>query len=172
MNQINTPIKPKVSVVICAYNAAHCISGILLSLQKQTIPQSQFEVLIINDGSTDNTVNVVQQAQNTNIRIVNKTHTGLSATRNTGINNATAPIVAIIDADCAASPHWIEEIIKETKHHDIVTGNTTIPKSTFFGDCISGLGYPGGGHLGSPAVTVHSSKTKFLLWAHLILHSQ
>jgi glycosyltransferase involved in cell wall biosynthesis len=141
MNQTNIqkqPIdKPKVSVVICAYNAAHCISGILSSLEKQTTPQENFEVLVVNDGSTDNTIDIVKQAQNTNTRIVNKAHTGLSATRNAGIYNAQAEIIAIIDADCAASPQWIEEIIKETKNHDIVTGNTTIPKSTFLGDCIS-----------------------------------
>ncbi|HLC74852.1 MAG TPA: glycosyltransferase [Candidatus Nanoarchaeia archaeon] len=136
--------KPTVSVVICAYNAASCIQGILDSLKKQTF--TDFEVVVVNDGSTDATAAV---AAASGARVLNMPHQGLSATRNAGIENAHADIVAIIDADCAAEPQWIEEIVTSIKSGvTVVTGNTTIPHSTFLGDCISGLGYPGGGHLG------------------------
>jgi len=134
----------KISVVICAYNAAHWISGILTSLKKQTF--TDFEVVVVNDGSTDSTAQVAQAA---GARVINRPHEGLSSTRNAGINNAKADIVAIIDADCYADKNWLDEIYKEiSKGETVVTGNTKIPKSTFLGDCISGLGYPGGGHLG------------------------
>lgn len=134
----------KISVVICAYNAAHCIQGILSSLKRQTF--KDFEVVVVNDGSTDNTKQIAQAA---GARVINRPHEGLSATRNTGIDNARADIVAIIDADCYADRNWLAEIDKEISNGEtVVTGNTKIPKSTFLGDCISGLGYPGGGHLG------------------------
>src|SRR3989344_1355452 len=99
--------KPKVSVIICAYNAAKCINGILESLKHQTV--KDFEVVVVNDGSTDNTAEI---AAYSGARVINAPHQGLSATRNIGINNAHADIVAIIDADCRATENWIEEIIK------------------------------------------------------------
>src|SRR3989344_8759272 len=135
---------PKVSVVICAYNAAGCIQGILDSLKKQTY--TDFEVIVVNDGSTDITDQITE---NSGATVVNMPHQGLSSTRNVGIRAAHADIVAIIDADCAAEPEWIAEIVKVIDSGEkVVTGNTIIPGSTFLGDCISGLGYPGGGHLG------------------------
>lgn len=136
--------KPVISVVICAYNAADCIQGILESLRHQHF--TDFEVVVVNDGSTDSTADSARRA---GARVIDIEHRGLSAARNTGIRNARADIVAIIDADCYASPQWLEEIHKElSRGEEVVTGNTRIPRSTFLGDCISGLGYPGGGHLG------------------------
>ena len=144
-NKMKTDSKPEVSVVICAYNAARCINGILTSLKHQTF--KDFEVVVVNDGSTDNTAAI---AEASGARVINAPHQGLSATRNVGINNAHADIVAIIDADCIATENWIEEIAKTVgkDKESVVTGNTKIPNSTFLGNCISGLGYPGGGHLG------------------------
>jgi len=136
---------PKISVVICAWNAAKCIEGILFSLSKQEF--TDFEIVVANDGSTDNTAEI---ARSYGARVIDMKHQGLSAARNVGINNSKAKIVAIIDADCYASSSWLKEIYKEINGNGekVITGNTQIPKSTFLGDCISGLGYPGGGHLG------------------------
>lgn len=136
--------KPAISVVICAYNAAGCIEGILKSLQVQTF--KDFEIVVANDGSTDATAEI---ARKFNARVIDMEHQGLSAARNVGINNSQADVIAIIDADCYATPQWLAEIHREIqKGNTVITGNTQIPKSTFLGDCISGLGYPGGGHLG------------------------
>src|SRR3989338_1913607 len=85
---------PSISVVICAYNAAHCIGGILHSLQQQTF--TNFEIVVVNDGSTDATSSVAARA---GAQVVDMPHQGLSAARNVGITSAKAPIVAIIDAD-------------------------------------------------------------------------
>jgi len=136
--------KPKISVVICAYNAAHCIQGIFNSLKLQTF--NDFEIVVANDGSIDETEQI---SLANGAHVFNMPHQGLSAARNVGINNSLADIVAIIDADCYARYNWLEEIYAEINAGEaIVTGNTKIPKSTFLGDCISGLGYPGGAHLG------------------------
>lgn len=136
-------------MVICAYNAASCISGILTSLQHQTF--KNFEIVVANDGSTDATPEIARSFGTTGMKVtvVDMLHQGLSAARNVGITNSRAPYVAIIDADCVATPSWLEEAYRVLEEGDIVvTGNTKIPQSTFLGDCISGLGYPGGGHLG------------------------
>lgn len=135
---------PKVSVVICAYNAEDCIQGIFDSLKKQTF--RDFEIVVANDGSTDNTAKI---ANANGVKVISMKHEGLSAARNVGINNSKAEIIAIIDADCYAEENWVEEIYSTISSGEtVVTGNTKIPQSTFLGDCISGLGYPGGGHLG------------------------
>lgn len=150
-------IFPKISVVICAYNVSNLINNILTSLQQQTF--QNYEVIIVNDGSTDDTSQAAKSSaerlglnkqDQSKVRVFDLPHQGLSATRNSGINAAQADIVAIIDADCHAQHQWLEEIYQEieTKGETVVTGNTKIPQSTFLGDCISGLGYPGGGHLG------------------------
>jgi O-antigen biosynthesis protein len=136
--------KPKVSVVICAWNAGNCIANVLKSLKSQTF--KDFEIVVSDDGSTDNTAEV---SKSYGARVISKHHQGLSAARNVGIQNSRANIVAIIDADCHATSKWVEEIYNTISQGEIiVTGNTKIPKSTFLGDCISALGYPGGGHLG------------------------
>jgi len=143
---------PKISIVICAFNVSKLIKSILNSLKQQTF--QDFEVVIVNDGSTDDTSKVANEFGVSvgmgGVRVLDMPHQGLSATRNTGINNARADIVAIIDADCHATENWLQEIYKEIEQNgeSVVTGNTKIPKSTFLGDCISGLGYPGGAHLG------------------------
>ena len=143
---------PKISIVICAYNVSKLINNILNSLKQQTF--QDFEVVIVNDGSTDDTSKVANESGvgvgMYGVRVIDMPHQGLSATRNTGINCAKSNIVAIIDADCHATENWLEEIYTEIEQNDetVVTGNTKIPKSTFLGDCISGLGYPGGAHLG------------------------
>jgi O-antigen biosynthesis protein len=136
--------KPKISVVICAWNAADCIEGILKSLQKQTF--KDFEIVVANDGSTDNTKEI---AISYGARVIDMEHQGLSAARNVGINASLADIVSIIDADCYASQDWLATIFHEISNGEtVVTGDTKIPLSTFLGDCISGLGYPGGAHMG------------------------
>ncbi|MBT6774424.1 glycosyltransferase [Candidatus Woesearchaeota archaeon] len=143
---------PKISIVICAFNVSKLIKSILNSLKQQTF--QDFEVVIVNDGSTDDTSKVANEFGVSvgmgGVRVLDMPHQGLSATRNTGINNARADIVAIIDADCHATENWLQEIYKKIEQNGetVVTGNTKIPKSTFLGDCISGLGYPGGAHLG------------------------
>jgi O-antigen biosynthesis protein len=133
-----------ISVVICAYNVSHLLNNILDSLRQQTF--QDFEVIVVNDGSSDDTSQIARKG---GAIVIDREHEGLSATRNAGINAATAEIVAIIDADCHAEPNWLEEIYREISSGEtVVTGNTKIPKSNFLGDCISGLGYPGGAHLG------------------------
>ena len=135
---------PAVSVVICAYNVSTLINTILESMKKQTF--TDFEVVVVNDGSSDDTSALAKQG---GARVLDIEHQGLSAARNAGINAARADIVAIIDADCHATETWVQEIYDMLQSGEtVVTGDTQIPHSTFLGDCISGLGYPGGGQLG------------------------
>ena len=90
---------PTVSVVIPAYNYAHFVGEAIESVLAQTY--EDFEVLVIDDGSTDNTREVVQAYvdKDNRVRYVYKDNAGLSAARNTGIEIATGAYIAFLDAD-------------------------------------------------------------------------
>ncbi|AFZ01811.1 glycosyltransferase family 2 protein [Calothrix sp. PCC 6303] len=90
---------PRISVVIPAYNAAQFLPAAITSVQHQTF--SDWELLIINDGSTDDTVEVVRQYEqrDTRIHLINQVNQGVSAARNQGVENSQGQIIAFLDAD-------------------------------------------------------------------------
>lgn len=103
---------PKVSVVIPAYNAMTYLPDTLNSVLKQTF--SDFEVLIIDDGSTDYIQTwVAQNVTEPRIRLIAQANQGLSAARNTGIANAQGEYVAFLDADDL----WESTKLEKQVHH-------------------------------------------------------
>jgi len=97
------PAPPKISVVICAYNAERTMRACLESLR--TLRYPQYEVIVVNDGSTDRTLEIAQQFPEA--RIISQENKGLSAARNVGIDAATGDIVAFTDSDCVVDPDWL-----------------------------------------------------------------
>lgn len=98
---------PKVSVVIPAYNAMTYLPNTLHSVLQQTF--SDFEVLIIDDGSTDHIQAwVAQNITDPRVRLIAQANQGLSAARNTGIANAQGEYVAFLDADDLWKPTKLE----------------------------------------------------------------
>jgi len=100
-----------VSVIIPAYNAAATIDETLRSVRSQT--HRTLEILVIDDGSTDETADVVcaQAAQDSRIRLVRQENRGVAVARNRGIEEATAELVAFVDADDLWAPEKIEKQI-------------------------------------------------------------
>ena len=91
--------KPKVSVIVPAYNVSKYIPEALASLEKQTF--SDFEVLVVDDGSTDDTAAVVQKfcQRDTRFNLLQKPNGGLSSARNYGIRHAKGEYIALLDGD-------------------------------------------------------------------------
>ena len=100
----------KFSVIVCTYNYAHLLPNALRSLAAQTFPD--FELLIVDDGSTDNTEEVVRQFRNQFRQYIylQKPHTGLADSRNFGIRAATGSHIAYLDADDLWSPNYLETV--------------------------------------------------------------
>jgi glycosyltransferase involved in cell wall biosynthesis len=92
---------PRVSVVVCAHNEAATIEECLGSLAASDYPD--LEVLLCDDGSTDGTPELAERFP---CRIIRLEHGGLSAARNTGIEQATGEIVAFLDADATCHSEW------------------------------------------------------------------
>ncbi len=93
---------PKVSVVICAYNAASTIEDNLESLTRLNYPD--YEVIVVNDGSRDATAEIAARYP---FKLINVSNGGLSAARNLGWRAATGEIVAYTDADTRVDPDWL-----------------------------------------------------------------
>ena len=93
----------KISVVIPAYNAAHFLPRSLASVFAQTLLPD--EVIVVDDGSTDNTAAV---AAALGAKVIKRQNGGLSAARNTGIQNASSEWIALLDADDMWAPKKLE----------------------------------------------------------------
>ena len=101
---------PFFSVIIPLYNKEDFIEDTLESVLNQTF--TDYEVVIINDGSTDNSLNIVKRITKKlkNIFIINQENKGLSATRNKGISISKGDIIALLDADDVWHKSFLNEI--------------------------------------------------------------
>lgn len=135
-----------ISIVVPVYNYATHLKKTLLSLKQQSI--TDFELIVVDDGSTDNSAEVAKNF--TDKVIKNRKNCGPAISRNKAIKLAKRNIIAFIDSDCIADQDWIKNILEALKDTEVdaIMGNTKIPKSTFIGDSISELGFPGGANAG------------------------
>lgn len=99
-------MSPTISIIIPAYNAAATILETLDSVFQQTF--SDFEVLVINDGSTDQTLDLLQTIEDKRLQIFDYENRGVSVARNRGISYARGEFIAFLDADDLWSPDKLE----------------------------------------------------------------
>lgn len=105
--------KPKVSVVVCCYNAEKYLPKCLNALKAQTYPN--FEIIVVDDGSTDKTSEV---AEKYGVRLIRIKHSGLPAARNVGVRSANGDVIAFTDADCVVESRWLEKLINKLTSGD------------------------------------------------------
>jgi glycosyltransferase involved in cell wall biosynthesis len=96
------------SVVICSLNGAEGVARCLDALARQSIAD-RVEVVVVDDGSTDDTAAVAQARGAVTIR--HPVNRGLSAARNTGLHAASAPVVGFLDDDCEPEPDWAQRLL-------------------------------------------------------------
>jgi len=135
------PQYPKVSVIVCAYNAARTLAACLASLEKLTYPN--YEVIVVNDGSTDATPEIAHSCRY--VRLINQENKGLSVARNIGIAAATGEIIAFTDSDCVADPDWLFYLVANflSSNFPAVGGpNLPPPEDSLVASCVAAS--PGG----------------------------
>jgi len=125
---------PFFSVIIPLFNKETFIEATLKSVLEQRF--TDFEIIIINDGSTDNSENVIAAFDDTRIRYFTKENTGASSARNLGIEKAQSNYISFIDADDYWYPTFLEEMFEKIKRFpEIKVFSAAIeietPKSTF-----------------------------------------
>jgi len=126
--------EPFVSIVICTHNRAKTLEKYILnSIQK--LNYNNFEVIVVDDASTDNTNAVLKSYQNKikNLKLIrNNKMKGLCYVRNLGIKYSQGEIIAFTDDDCYVDKNWIKELVKTYKKNSkivCVGGKTYIGNS-------------------------------------------
>lgn len=122
------------SVIISTYNEEPYLEEAINSILNQTYPY--FELIIVNDGSTDNTDKLLFSFKDNRLRVINKENTGLPSSLNVGIENAKYNWIARMDGDDIALPNRFEEQVKLIKKgYDIIGGQ--FYSINEFGECLA-----------------------------------
>jgi len=116
---------PRVSIVVCAYNAADTLEDNLSSLERLTYPD--YEILLVNDGSKDRTSEIGRSFAK--VRVIDTPNAGLSAARNVGLAEAAGEIVAYTDSDTRVDPDWLTFLVQPFLNSDVVAsgGPNVVP---------------------------------------------
>jgi glycosyltransferase involved in cell wall biosynthesis len=107
----------KLSVIVPAYNSEKTIGITLKSLLESSLPKSDFEILVIDDGSKDGTVKVAKQFKG--IKVFARKHLGPAAQRNFGAKTAKADIIFFTDSDCVVPKDLLRRALDNFKKQDI-----------------------------------------------------
>src|SRR4028119_483182 len=100
----------KVSVIIPVYKVEKYVAATVQSVLQQTY--KNFELLLIDDGSPDRSVEICQQFTDPRIKIISQTNRGLAGARNTGIRHAQGDYIALLDGDDMWLPNKLEKHIE------------------------------------------------------------
>jgi len=132
--------RPRISVVVCSFNGSRIIGECLRAISKIRYPN--FEVIVVDDGSTDNTAEIAAQYD---VRLIRTPNHGLSHARNIGWQSANGEIVAYIDDDAYPDPDWLGYLAETFRTHDYAgVGGPNIPPRDdgFIAACVANA--PGG----------------------------
>ena len=108
----------KISIIVPAYNSQDTIERCIKSIQNQTY--KNLEIIVVNDGSTDNTERIVHNlsVDDNRIKLISIPNGGVSHARNTGIDNATGDYITFVDSDDYIDSIMYESLISAAKEHD------------------------------------------------------
>ncbi len=131
-----------ISVIVICHNEERCIRAARESLAAQNYPASSFEVVVVENASTDKTAEVVREfvQDHPNMRLVRTSRRGIAPSRNQGLSEARFAHVAFTDADCIADANWLsaldaafrEERMKDDRVAAVGGPNLMPADSTFF----------------------------------------
>lgn len=129
--------KENISVLIAAKNEEKNLYRLFNSLKKLNYPEENFEIIFVNDNSTDSTKKVAESflSQFNNLKVVdavNKKFPGKKGTIDFGIRNTNFSVVAVTDADCQPNENWLNSISSLIKNNDIIVGLAPINQSENF----------------------------------------
>ena len=125
---------PRISVVVCTYNGGRTLHECLSKLQELDYPD--FEVIVVNDGSSDDSAGIAAEFP---FRVITTPNRGLSAARNTGWQSSSGDIVAYIDDDAYPDVHWLRYLaisFASTAHAAIGGPNVGPAGDGFIAECV------------------------------------
>lgn len=136
----------KISIIVPAFNAQQTLPELLESIFIQTY--KNFELIVVDDGSTDTTATIAHSAPCKLIRL--QENHGPAYCRNLGVRNAAGDLIAFTDSDCRLSPDWLANMKRHFGSNDFqaLMGKLILLPSSTLGNSISALGFPAGGSVG------------------------
>jgi GT2 family glycosyltransferase len=108
-----------VSVVVPVRDGEASLPALLASIHAQTLPRERFEVIVVDNASRDGSASVARRSGAT---VVGEPVPNRARARNAGVAASTAPLLAFIDADCVASPQWLETFVGCAERAPLVAG--------------------------------------------------
>ena len=117
----------KATIQLCTYNRAHLLGRVLDACFEQTVSPAEYEVVLVNDGSTDDTPAVIAAAQaraTCPFTVVSRPNGGLAKARNSGLARSTGERIILIDDDVLPLPNFVQEHLRghERRPRAIVRG--------------------------------------------------
>lgn len=111
----------KLSIIIPVYNTESFIKNCIESCISQNLSQDEFEIIVIDDGSTDKSISIVKSFQNiySNIVVIQKENGGVSSARNTGISIAKGEYILFVDSDDTIEENTLNKIVLELKNKNL-----------------------------------------------------
>lgn len=131
---MSTNSKPHLSIIVCTYNRDKYIYNLLNSVANNSFPKDMYEIILVNNNSTDNTINECKRFQedysDVRMRIVSETNQGLSYARNKGIQEAESDIIIYIDDDALVNSDFLSTYYTFFKNNPTIeaAGGPCVPK--------------------------------------------
>ncbi len=138
-------MSPELSILVCTYNRAELLGGALESLENQNLARERFEVIVVDNASTDATEAVTSEFQRRGrmtLRYVKEPFLGLDAARNRGIREALGEFIGFLDDDARARYDWAASILEGFQRHDapVLGGRVDLiwahPRPAWFSDIL------------------------------------
>lgn len=113
-------MEPKISVIIPTHNSEKTIENCVQSLVAQNFPRNEYEIIVVDDGSKDNTVKLAKLSGADNVIVTKPCFQG--AARNIGVKNSRGNFLGFLDSDCTARKGWLESISNELETNKAIGG--------------------------------------------------
>ncbi len=107
----------KISVIVPTYQEEKGLEAFLRQFERQTLPRSEFEIIVVDGGSKDRTVEIAARFAD---RVVLQKSPGIGGARNDGVAVARADLLATTDADCLLPEDWLERIVRDFEDPKVV----------------------------------------------------
>jgi len=114
-------LEPIISIIIPTHNSEQTLKKCLNSLSSQSLSRQKYEILVVDDGSTDQTIKIAKKCDVDSV--ISTEHCFQGKARNIGVKNSHGKLLAFIDSDCIAEENWLTVILAELSKLPAISGS-------------------------------------------------